>query len=312
MDSIIVVKVVIPKESLPQGIEGELLAHSFVAPKPVGVVPSPRHHQTFVAPSADLCRPKAAPAPSPPSHLRTVACFAVASHYQSPPSKLQCPANGNQVNLRRALLQAIAKPSCLTAAGIGPTCCDAMRISIMGQRAAVIVGRQEMWRGRAIWDTVQDFHALTGIPITSLIISLIIGSEDKAVEASQYVAPAHQLILPRDMVEEKLQQQSKLKEHMQYCVDHPEEISKLAKVKAQVSEVKGVMMENIEKVLDRGEKIELLVDKMENLPTSFHLSIFNCFGNEEWQRLNVPSNHPGPTLTSNEDPPPPPAPAAVC
>ncbi|GAY33737.1 hypothetical protein CUMW_007830 [Citrus unshiu] len=57
----------------------------------------------------------------------------------------------------------------------------------------------------------------------------------------------------------------KLKELMQYCVDHPEEISKLAKVKAQVSEVKGVMMENIEKVLDRGEKIELLVDKTENL-----------------------------------------------
>ncbi|MFS7890867.1 putative Longin domain, v-SNARE, coiled-coil domain-containing protein [Helianthus anomalus] len=58
---------------------------------------------------------------------------------------------------------------------------------------------------------------------------------------------------------------SKLKEQMQYCVDHPEEISKLSKVKAQVSEVKGVMMENIEKVLDRGEKIELLVDKTENL-----------------------------------------------
>lgn len=35
---------------------------------------------------------------------------------------------------------------------------------------------------------------------------------------------------------------------MQYCVDHPEEVSKLAKVKAQVSEVKGVMMDNIEKV----------------------------------------------------------------
>ncbi|CAA2971941.1 vesicle-associated membrane 722 [Olea europaea subsp. europaea] len=56
-----------------------------------------------------------------------------------------------------------------------------------------------------------------------------------------------------------------LKEQMQYCVDHPEEISKLAKVKAQVSEVKGVMMENIEKVLDRGEKIELLVDKTDSL-----------------------------------------------
>ncbi|KAH8517707.1 hypothetical protein H0E87_005573 [Populus deltoides] len=57
----------------------------------------------------------------------------------------------------------------------------------------------------------------------------------------------------------------KLKEQMQYCMDHPEEVSKLAKVKAQVSEVKGVMMENIEKVLDRGVKIELLVDKTDDL-----------------------------------------------
>ncbi|XP_071736345.1 putative vesicle-associated membrane protein 726 [Rutidosis leptorrhynchoides] len=58
---------------------------------------------------------------------------------------------------------------------------------------------------------------------------------------------------------------SKMKDQMRYCVSHPEEISKIAKVKAQVSEVKGVMMENIEKVLDRGEKIELLVDKTDNL-----------------------------------------------
>eukprot|EP00250_Pteridium_aquilinum_P013301 c2125_g1_i1 orf=297-959(-) len=57
----------------------------------------------------------------------------------------------------------------------------------------------------------------------------------------------------------------KLKDHMQYCIDHPDEMNKIAKVKAQVSEVKGIMMENIEKVLDRGEKIELLVDKTENL-----------------------------------------------
>ncbi|ONK74800.1 uncharacterized protein A4U43_C03F10270 [Asparagus officinalis] len=67
---------------------------------------------------------------------------------------------------------------------------------------------------------------------------------------------------------------SKLKQHMQYCVDHPEEINKLAKVKAQVTEVKGVMMENIEKVLDRGEKIELLVDKTENLRSQVWISIF--------------------------------------
>ncbi|CAH9087744.1 unnamed protein product [Cuscuta europaea] len=57
----------------------------------------------------------------------------------------------------------------------------------------------------------------------------------------------------------------KLKEHMRYCAEHPEEMNKIAKVKAQVNEVKGVMMGNIEKVLDRGEKIELLVDKTDNL-----------------------------------------------
>lgn len=57
----------------------------------------------------------------------------------------------------------------------------------------------------------------------------------------------------------------KLKEHMQYCMNHPDEISKLSKVKAQITEVKGIMMDNIEKVLDRGEKIELLVDKTESL-----------------------------------------------
>lgn len=45
---------------------------------------------------------------------------------------------------------------------------------------------------------------------------------------------------------------------MQYCVDHPEEISKLAKVKAQVSEVKGVMMENIEKVVRSGLSASLV------------------------------------------------------
>ncbi|CAL9768866.1 unnamed protein product [Musa acuminata subsp. burmannicoides] len=57
----------------------------------------------------------------------------------------------------------------------------------------------------------------------------------------------------------------RLKEHMQYCINHPEEMSKLSKLRAQITEVKGIMMDNIEKVLDRGEKIELLVDKTESL-----------------------------------------------
>ncbi|EXC24181.1 Vesicle-associated membrane protein 722 [Morus notabilis] len=52
---------------------------------------------------------------------------------------------------------------------------------------------------------------------------------------------------------------------MQYCVDHQEEINKLAKVKAQVSDIKGVMRENIEKVVDSGVKIEVLMDKTQKL-----------------------------------------------
>ncbi|XP_006664247.1 vesicle-associated membrane protein 722-like [Oryza brachyantha] len=57
----------------------------------------------------------------------------------------------------------------------------------------------------------------------------------------------------------------KLGEQMQYCMDHPEEVSKLAKVKAQVSEVKGIMMENIEKAIDRGQQIDVLVTRTEQL-----------------------------------------------
>ena len=40
----------------------------------------------------------------------------------------------------------------------------------------------------------------------------------------------------------------KLKEEMTYVMEHPEEMSKFAKIKAQVAEVKGVMKDNIDKV----------------------------------------------------------------
>jgi len=39
-----------------------------------------------------------------------------------------------------------------------------------------------------------------------------------------------------------------IKEHMQYIIEHADEIEKLIKVKAQVSEVKNIMLDNIEKV----------------------------------------------------------------
>ncbi|KAJ6904199.1 vesicle-associated membrane protein 724 [Populus alba x Populus x berolinensis] len=56
-----------------------------------------------------------------------------------------------------------------------------------------------------------------------------------------------------------------MKEHMKYIIDHAEEIEKLIKVKAQVSEVKSIMLGNIDKAIDRGEAIATLADKTETL-----------------------------------------------
>ncbi|VVA10899.1 PREDICTED: 8-amino-7-oxononanoate [Prunus dulcis] len=56
---------------------------------------------------------------------------------------------------------------------------------VAAARASLIVARKETWRRREIWNRVQDFRVLTGIPINSPIISLIVGSEEKALQASQ-------------------------------------------------------------------------------------------------------------------------------
>ncbi|XP_071929750.1 8-amino-7-oxononanoate synthase-like isoform X2 [Coffea arabica] len=53
--------------------------------------------------------------------------------------------------------------------------------------AAVNVAKQETWRRKAIWNRVLEFRAMTRIPITSPIISLIVGSEVKALEASRHL-----------------------------------------------------------------------------------------------------------------------------
>jgi len=52
---------------------------------------------------------------------------------------------------------------------------------------------------------------------------------------------------------------------MEAASANPQEFSKVAQVRQQVEEVKSVMMDNIEQVLDRGDRIELLVDKTEEL-----------------------------------------------
>ncbi|KAK8690586.1 hypothetical protein V6N13_074118 [Hibiscus sabdariffa] len=51
--------------------------------------------------------------------------------------------------------------------------------------AAVIVAKRENWRRRELWNRVQEFCALTGTTTSSPIISLVVGSEEKAVKASR-------------------------------------------------------------------------------------------------------------------------------
>mmetsp|Transcript_2915 Transcript_2915/g.3338 ORF Transcript_2915/g.3338 Transcript_2915/m.3338 type:complete len:235 (-) Transcript_2915:95-799(-) len=55
-----------------------------------------------------------------------------------------------------------------------------------------------------------------------------------------------------------------LRKQMEYFNENPN-ADKLTRVRNQIDDVKGVMVENIEKVLQRGEKIELLVDKTDRM-----------------------------------------------
>lgn len=58
-----------------------------------------------------------------------------------------------------------------------------------------------------------------------------------------------------------------IKERMEYynSDDADRGIDSIGVVKSQIEDVKEVMFNNIEKVLERGEKIELLVDKTDRL-----------------------------------------------
>jgi vesicle-associated membrane protein 7 len=62
-----------------------------------------------------------------------------------------------------------------------------------------------------------------------------------------------------------------LKRQMEYYAKGGAGGDKLAKIKGEVEQVKGIMVENIERVLERGEQIDLLVDKSENLDVNARL-----------------------------------------
>ncbi|OMO96254.1 Aminotransferase, class I/classII [Corchorus olitorius] len=45
--------------------------------------------------------------------------------------------------------------------------------------ASLVVARKESWRRLEVWKRMREFQALTGIPVTSQIIAVIIGSKEK-------------------------------------------------------------------------------------------------------------------------------------
>lgn len=57
----------------------------------------------------------------------------------------------------------------------------------------------------------------------------------------------------------------RLQQHMAFVLANPDEAKRVSRIKGEVAEVKGIMMENITKVLDRHQKIDLLVDKTAGL-----------------------------------------------
>lgn len=57
----------------------------------------------------------------------------------------------------------------------------------------------------------------------------------------------------------------RMKEAMEQLNASPETVSRVAAVQRQVDDVKSVMVENIEQVLARGDRIQLLVDRTEDL-----------------------------------------------
>merc|ERR1719253_1075325 len=56
-----------------------------------------------------------------------------------------------------------------------------------------------------------------------------------------------------------------IKDRMEYYNSPNPNVDNIGAVRNQIDEVKDIMVQNIEKVLERGEKIELLVDKTDRL-----------------------------------------------
>lgn len=84
--------------------------------------------------------------------------------------------------------------------------------------------------------------------------------------------------------------QGRLREHMNWCMMNPGQVDRVAEVQRQVDDVKNVMVQNIEQVLARGERIEDLVDKTDQLrfqAETFQRSSKNVRRSLAWQNVKM-------------------------
>lgn len=58
---------------------------------------------------------------------------------------------------------------------------------VAAAHAAVVVSKTEKWRRRALWKNVEQFSHLTKFPVTSQIVSIILGSEESTLSASKHL-----------------------------------------------------------------------------------------------------------------------------
>uniref|UniRef100_A0A1D1Z7X0 serine C-palmitoyltransferase n=1 Tax=Anthurium amnicola TaxID=1678845 RepID=A0A1D1Z7X0_9ARAE len=79
----------------------------------------------------------------------------------------------------KKLIQGRGRPYIFTTAAPLPV--------VAASYAAVTVAKKEAWRRQAVWSKVQEFATLTKFPATSPIISLVVGTEQAALNASKHM-----------------------------------------------------------------------------------------------------------------------------
>ncbi|KAH9325856.1 hypothetical protein KI387_006034, partial [Taxus chinensis] len=62
--------------------------------------------------------------------------------------------------------------------------------AVAAAHASLLVAQEEKWRQKAVWQRVKDFSMSTGLDCSSPIIPLVIGDEEKALQASKHLLEA--------------------------------------------------------------------------------------------------------------------------